>query len=56
MTSTSSKQEAESQVRILQQQEKATAFQTSVIKAKRIDKQTDVAANIKKSKVMLSLI
>lgn len=50
------KQEAESQVRILQQQEKATAFQTSVIKAKRkvSNKQTDVAAaNIKKAKAML---
>jgi membrane fusion protein (multidrug efflux system) len=50
------KQEAESQVRILEQQEKATAFQKSVIvaKSKASDKQTDVAAaNIKRAKALL---
>lgn len=50
------KQEAESQVRILQQQEKASSFQTSVIKAKGnvSNKQTDVAAaNIKRAQAML---
>ena len=50
------KQEAENQVRILQQQERATSFQKSVIeaKSKASDKQTEVAAaNIKKSKAML---
>ncbi|WP_339920313.1 HlyD family secretion protein [uncultured Flavobacterium sp.] len=50
------KLEAENQVRILQQQEKATAFQKSVVvaKSKATDKQTDVAsANIKRAKALL---
>lgn len=50
------KQEAESQIRILQQQEKASSYQKSVIvaKSKVSDKQTQVAAaNIKKAKAML---
>lgn len=50
------KLEAENQVRILQQQERATAFQKSVIvaKSKVSTKQTDVAAaNIKRAKAML---
>ena len=50
------KQEAESQVRILQQQEKASSYQTSVIKAKGnvTSKQIDVAAaNIKRAQAML---
>ena len=50
------KQEAESQVRILQQQEKASAYQKSVVEAKSkvSDKQTDVAAaNIKRAKALL---
>jgi membrane fusion protein (multidrug efflux system) len=50
------KQEAESQVRILQQQQKASAYQKSVIEAKsRVsNKQTEVAAaNIKKAKALL---
>jgi membrane fusion protein (multidrug efflux system) len=50
------KQEAESQVRILQQQEKASAYQKSVVeaKSKASDKQTDVAAaNIKRAKALL---
>lgn len=50
------KQEAESEVRILQQQQKASAFQKSVIvaKSKASDKQTDVAAaNIKRAKALL---
>ena len=50
------KQEAESQVRVLQQQERASAFQKSVIEAKSnvSEKQTEVAAaNIKKAKAML---
>ena len=50
------KQEAESQVRILQQQQKASAFQKTVIEAKsRVsNKQTEVAAaNIKKAKALL---
>lgn len=50
------KQEAESQIRILQQQEKATAYQKSVIvaKSKVSGKQTEVAAaNIKKAEAML---
>ena len=50
------KQEAESQVSILQQQQKASAFQKSVIIAKSnvSDKQTQVAAaNIKRAKAML---
>lgn len=50
------KQEAENQVHILQQQEKASAFQKSVIvaKSKASTKQTDVAAaNIKKATSML---
>jgi len=50
------KQEAESQLRILVQQEKASASQKSVIEAKSnvTDKQTDVAAaNIKRAQAML---
>jgi membrane fusion protein (multidrug efflux system) len=50
------KLEAENQVRILQQQERASAFQKSVIvaKSKVSTKQTDVAAaNIKRAKAML---
>lgn len=50
------KQEAENQVRILTQQQKATAFQKSVIKAKSdvSNKQTDVAAaNIKRAQALL---
>jgi membrane fusion protein (multidrug efflux system) len=50
------KQEAESQIRILQQQEKATSYQKSVIvaKSKVSGKQTEVAAaNIKRAKAML---
>jgi membrane fusion protein (multidrug efflux system) len=50
------KQEAESQVRILQQQQKATAYQKTVIEAKsRVsNKQTQVAAaNINKAKALL---
>lgn len=50
------KQEAENQVRILQQQEKASAFQKSVTQAKSVvsDKQIDVAsANIKKAQALL---
>jgi len=50
------KQEAESQIRILQQQEKASTFQKSVIvaKSKVTNKQTDVAAaNIKRAQAML---
>lgn len=50
------KQEAESQIRILQQQEKATSYQKSAIvaKSKVSDKQTEVAAaNIKKAETML---
>lgn len=50
------KQEAESQVRILQQQEKASAYQKTVIEAKsRVsNKQTQVAAaNINKAKALL---
>lgn len=52
------KQEAENQVRILQQQEKATAFQKTVNEAKsRVsNKQTEVAAaNIKKAKALLEV-
>jgi membrane fusion protein (multidrug efflux system) len=52
------KQEAESQVRILQQQQKASAFQKTVIEAKsRVsNKQTEVAAaNIKKAKALLEV-
>jgi membrane fusion protein (multidrug efflux system) len=52
----SAKLEAENQVRILQQQERASAFQKSVIvaKSKVSNKQTDVAAaNIKRAKAML---
>jgi membrane fusion protein, multidrug efflux system len=51
------KQEAENQVHILQQQEKASAFQKSVTQAKSIvsDKQIDVAsANIKKAQALLA--
>ena len=50
------KQEAENQVRILQQQQRATAFQKSVTQAKSLvsDKQIDVAsANIKKAQALL---
>ena len=50
------KQEAKSQVRILQQQEKASSYQKSAIiaKSKVSDKQTEVAAaNIKKAKAQL---
>ncbi|MNS02207.1 Multidrug export protein EmrA [compost metagenome] len=50
------KQEAESQVRILEQQQKASSFQKSVIEAKsRVsNKQTEVAAaNIKRAQAML---
>jgi membrane fusion protein (multidrug efflux system) len=52
------KQEAESQVRILEQQQKASSFQKSVIEAKsRVsNKQTEVAAaNIKRAKAMLDV-
>lgn len=52
------KQEAESQVRILQQQQKASSYQKSAIEAKsRVsDKQTLVAAaNIKKAKALLEV-
>lgn len=52
------KQEAESQVRILQQQQKASAFQKSVIIAKSnvSEKQTKVAAaNINRAKAMLDV-
>jgi membrane fusion protein (multidrug efflux system) len=51
------KQEAESQLRILQQQQKASSFQKSVVvaKSKVSDKQTDVAsANIKRAQAMLN--
>ncbi|UQD56582.1 HlyD family secretion protein [Flavobacterium sp. K5-23] len=51
------KQEAESQLRILQQQQKASAYQKSVVvaKSKVSDKQTDVAsANIKRAQAMLN--
>lgn len=50
------KQEAETQVRILQQQQKASSFQKSVIEAKSkvSNKQTEVAAaNIKKAQAQL---
>ena len=50
------KLEAESQVRVLQQQQRATAFQKSVIvaKSKVSDKQTEVAAaNIKRAQAIL---
>jgi len=50
------KQEAESQLRILQQQQKASTFQKSVIQAKSAvsDKQTEVAAaNIKRAQAQL---
>ena len=50
------KQEAENQVRILQQQEKASSFQKSVIQAKSVvsKKETDVAsANIKRAQALL---
>ncbi|WPR71005.1 HlyD family secretion protein [Flavobacterium sp. NG2] len=50
------KQEAENQVRILQQQQKASSFQKSVnqAKSKVSDKQTEVAAaNIKRAKALL---
>jgi membrane fusion protein (multidrug efflux system) len=52
------KQEAESQVRILQQQQKASAFQKTVIEAKSrvTNKQTEVAAaNIKRAKALLDV-
>jgi membrane fusion protein (multidrug efflux system) len=51
------KQEAESQLRILQQQQKASSYQKSVVvaKSKVSDKQTDVAsANIKRAQAMLN--
>lgn len=50
------KQEAENQVRILQQQERASTFQKSVIQAKSVvsSKETDVAsANIKRAQALL---
>lgn len=50
------KQEAENQVRILQQQQRASAFQKSVTQAKSVvsDKQIDVAsANIKRAQALL---
>lgn len=50
------KQEAENQVRILQQQERASSFQKSVIQAKSVvsKKETDVAsANIKRAQALL---
>jgi membrane fusion protein (multidrug efflux system) len=50
------KLEAESQIRVLQQQQRATAFQKSVIiaKSKVSNKQTEVAAaNIKRAKAVL---
>lgn len=50
------KQEAETQVRILQQQQKASAYQKSVIvaKSKASDKMTEVAAaNIKRAQALL---
>jgi membrane fusion protein (multidrug efflux system) len=50
------KMEAESQVRVLQQQQRASAFQKSVIiaKSKASNKQTEVAAaNIKRANAML---
>ena len=52
------KQEAENQVRILQQQQRASAFQKSVIvaKSKASDKQTEVAAaNIKRAQALLDV-
>ena len=52
------KQEAENQVRILQQQQKASSFQKSVnqAKSKVSDKQTEVAAsNIKRAKALLEV-
>ncbi|AOW10871.1 HlyD family secretion protein [Flavobacterium gilvum] len=52
------KQEAENQVRILQQQQKASSFQKSVIEAKSrvTNKQTEVAAaNIKKARALLEV-
>ncbi|MDD5151215.1 MAG: HlyD family secretion protein [Flavobacterium sp.] len=52
------KQEAENQVRILQQQEKASAYQKTAIiaKSKVSNKQTEVAAaNIKKAKALLDV-
>ena len=55
--SLAAKQEAESQLRILQQQQKASAFQKSVIIAKSnvSNKQTEVAsANIKRAEAMLA--
>ncbi len=50
------KEEAENQVKILQQQQNASAFQKSAVSAKSVvsDKQTEVAAaNIKRSKAIL---
>ncbi|MWB96038.1 HlyD family efflux transporter periplasmic adaptor subunit [Flavobacterium sp. GA093] len=52
------KEEAESQVRVLEQQQRASSFQKSVIesKSKASDKQTQVAAaNIKRAKTMLEV-
>jgi membrane fusion protein (multidrug efflux system) len=54
--SLAAKQEAENQVQILQQQQRASAFQKSVVvaKSKVSNKQTEVAgANIKRAKAML---
>jgi len=50
------KEEAENQVRILEQQQRASSYQKSAVTAKSVvsDKQTDVAAaNIKRAKAML---
>ena len=52
------KDEAESQVRVLEQQQRASAYQKSVIesKSKASDKQTEVAAaNIKRAKTLLDV-
>jgi membrane fusion protein (multidrug efflux system) len=54
----SAKDEAENQVRVLEQQQRASSYQKSVIesKSKASDKQTEVAAaNIKKAKTMLDV-
>jgi membrane fusion protein (multidrug efflux system) len=54
----SARDEAESQVRILEQQQRASSYQKSVIesKSKASDKQTEVAAaNIKRAKTMLEV-
>jgi membrane fusion protein (multidrug efflux system) len=52
------KEEAENQVRVLEQQQRASSYQKTVIesKSKASDKQTEVAAaNIKKAKTMLDV-